>query len=150
MHHGASSRGLITEAIIQNSSVILIPLVERMFLLTDGTTTFRYRDLAAPGLARLLPHAASIFVMTGTEERTTEHRWNIFLLSGYTRTLEPAAPTALFAADIAANGSDRCTEFVTMTSFNLDSRVLIGCKNAQAGAAASAFASATLGVVIRK
>ncbi len=135
---------------MQNSSVVLLPLVESLLLQTDGSATFLYRELQVPGLARLLPYAASLFVMTGTEQRTTEHRWNVFLLSGYTRALQPTSATALFAADLAANGSDRCAEYTTLPSFNLDSRLLLGAKNANAGSIAQALVSATLGVVLRK
>jgi hypothetical protein len=131
----------------RNSRVLLLPLVDKLLLASDGSTTFSYRELKVEGVSDILPYAERIFAITYTENRTVNHLWNVFFISAYTRSAQGSTFNALLA-DINSNGSLRGADFTDATKFQLDTRVLLGCKNSAGAAVEQAMVSATLGVVL--
>ena len=53
-----------------SQKVMVIPLVERMLLQTDRTTTFSYQAVELDEAAQLGPHIESLRVLTVTKNRT--------------------------------------------------------------------------------
>lgn len=78
-----------------------------------------------------------------TEQRTTNHAWNVFFASGYTRTYEGSL-TPLLSADIAAGGSTRGTPYTTIANFHRSTRVMLGSRNSSGTAQEFGVVSAAL------
>ena len=112
-----------------------------------GTTVFI--DIEAPQIRNLLPHATELTLFTLGEGMTANVSWGIFLASAYSRTFEGTAPTQL-GGTITGPGpsSTRHSPFTTLTSMNLESRLLLGIgNNGGVTTFQGGVASATLGVL---
>lgn len=132
------------------SRVLVIPLCKKVRLVTapavnDFTNPAEraYLELDVPDITWLLPHAEELTAVTLAENQSANLRWGVFGYSGFDRGSEGAV--FQIGAAVSANGSLRHTPYTTLTSFLLESRLLLGYGYATGSAGAwSGVVSAAL------
>lgn len=132
------------------SRVLVIPLCKKVRLVTapasnDFTNPAEraYIELDVSDFVYLLPHAEEVTAVTLAESHAANLRWGIFAYSGFDRSSEGGV--FQIGATVSANGSLRHSPYNTLTSFLLESRVLLGYGyNTGSAGAWSGLASAAL------
>ena len=135
------------------SRLVVVRLFEKLPVITAGNLFIApaYLDVDASRFRPLLPYCSGITLLTLTENATSNFRWNLYFYSGYTRESElSGGPTALAPSTIQGPGatsaeSKRFDVYDTLTSFLLESRLVLGYgNNAFSGTPTPAVLSATL------
>ncbi len=134
---------------VPSQKVMVIPLVERMLLQTDRTTTFSYQAVELDEAAQLGPHIESLRVLTVTKNRTANHAWRVDLTWSHDG-MSLALPFIALSAEMTADAQVIHTEYTS--SANFCARFLkigIGARNSTGAAAESAIVSAWLVVTFK-
>ena len=129
--------------------VMVIPLVERLLLQTDRTTTYSYQAVDLNEFAELGPHIETLRVLTITKNRTANHAWRVDLTWSHDG-MSLAVPFIALSAEMTADAQVIHTEYTS--SANFCARILkigLGARNSTGAAAESAIVSAWLVVTFK-
>ena len=133
-----------------HSKFVIIPLVNQLRLVTRGNliSSPTYYDLTVPDLSNLLPRAEGLTLFSLIEAPSTNFRAGLWCRSGFTRNHE----VGLFqiGANVPASSgvteSKRHTEYTTLASFELVSRLQIAYGNDSGTDCETGVLSLALGV----
>ena len=129
--------------------VMVFELFVEVFLQTDGTTSFTYTEADIPDLEDLGPYIESMYVLSVTRTRTTNHAWNVAITGSNTgRTYN--TPVTIISSDVAANGEATHGLYSTPATYSWRRlKAMVGCRNSTGAARESAQVSAWLVVILR-
>ena len=102
---------------LPGQKVIVYELLQDVFLQTDGTTAVSYTDLDCSEWEHLGPYVESLYVLTSTVNRTSDHQWAIS--TSWTNSGRAWSTPMIVAGLITANGDAPLAPASLIPSFTI-------------------------------
>lgn len=133
---------------LPGQKVLLFELFTDMFLQTDGSASYVHTELDIPDLESVGWQAESMYVLTVTRNRTSNHAWAV-TLSGSNTGRTWSTPVAVMT-DVTGNGESSSGLYSTVGTYAWRKiKAMASCRNSTGAARESAQCSAWLVVILR-
>ena len=125
-----------------NSNILVVELVAKYQLVSDGTTSWIYIDVDLSDAETYGPYLKSITGHTDTRNRSVNHEWKVVAYASYDGRIWEG-PNDIFAA-INANGYVTHTPFTNVDKLGIKTKYALAVRNSAGTNSERATVSASL------